>query len=153
MSTPEHPGPQNSPESRETPPTHHPYGADPAGSAVTPPPLPPALPAYGQPYPYSPGAPTDGTAIGAMVLGILGLVMMCGYGIGIIPSIIAIFLGRSSKRKIRDSQGQLAGEGMAQAGFIMGIIGTVISALFILVIGGFIVAMIATDCFGDPAGC
>ncbi|HSX68250.1 DUF4190 domain-containing protein [Nocardioides sp.] len=152
MSTPEYPrSPETPPNEPTTPPTHPPYGADPAGSAMTPPPVPPLPPAYGQPHPYAAGAPTDGTAIGAMVLGILGLVMMCGYGIGIIPSIIAIFLGRSSKRKIRDSQGQLAGEGMAQAGFIMGIIGAVISALFILVIGGFIVAMFATDCFGD--GC
>ncbi len=68
-----------------------------------------------------------------------------------IISPVALFLGRSSMKRIDASEGRLAGRGLAQAGFIMGIVGTVLFVLSVLVIGGFLVAMFSTDCFGD--GC
>lgn len=94
-------------------------------------------PGYGQ-MPFQPAPPTEGTAVAAMVIGIIGLAGACMYGLGTIISPVALFLGRSSMKKIDASQGQLAGRGMAQAGFIMGIIGTVILVLTIIAIGAVI---------------
>ncbi len=65
-----------------------------------------------------------------MILGIIGLVLMCAYGAGIIFAIIAIVLGKMGMNKV--AQGRANNPGMAKAGFIMGIIGTVIGVLFLL---------------------
>jgi hypothetical protein len=86
-----------------------------------------------------------------MVLGIIALVGACGYGLSLLLSPVALFLGRSSMKRIDASQGQLGGRGLAQAGFIMGIIGTVLLVLVIVVVGVFFTALFSTDCFGD--GC
>jgi hypothetical protein len=94
-------------------------------------------PAYGQ-MPFRPAPPTEGLAVAAMVIGIAGLAGACMYGIGTLISPVALFLGRSSMKKIDASQGQLGGRGMAQAGFIMGIIGTVLLMLTIVAISAFI---------------
>jgi hypothetical protein len=97
-------------------------------------------PAYGQQPTYpQPGygypaatVPNDGQATAAMVLGILGLVFSFCYGFGLIMSPIAWVLGHLSAKRIDASGGQLGGRGMAQAGVIMGIIGTVLLALAIV---------------------
>lgn len=79
--------------------------------------------------------PTPGSATTALVLGILSLVM-CGFFTGI-PAMI---VGRNAKREIEASGGRLGGEGVANAGFITGLIGTLLSVLgllfFILIIVG-----------------
>lgn len=95
------------------------------------------VPGYGQ-MPFRPAAPTEGMAVAAMVIGIVGLAGACMYGIGTLISPVALFLGRSSMKKIDASQGQLGGRGMAQAGFIMGIIGTVLLVLAILAVAGIV---------------
>ncbi|GGO90206.1 hypothetical protein GCM10011584_21480 [Nocardioides phosphati] len=161
MSTPEYPGQPEQPPTEPTvplPPTHHPYGAVPPQ-----PPQPPQPPAYGSmpPMPpvappgyyggYAPAAPTDGLAIASLVTGIVGLTMICAYGLGLIPAIIAIVLGRKSMKKIDASGGQIGGRGLAQAGFIMGIISTVIIVVLVAVGAIFFTALFSTDCFGD--GC
>ena len=75
----------------------------------------------------------------SMVVGIVSFVLACGYGIGLLGSPVAMVLGRVSLKRIDQSGGQLGGRGMAQAGFIMGIIGTV---LLVLVIIGVVVLVI-----------
>jgi hypothetical protein len=70
---------------------------------------------------------TDGGAVTSLVLGILGIVFC-----PLILSIPAIIVGRSSERRIRESGGMLDGEGLAKAGWITGIVGTVYSVLIIL---------------------
>lgn len=81
-------------------------------------------PGYGQPQ-YGGAAPrTDGLAIGAMVCGIVGLLLCWCFG-GIL-SIVAVVLGFLSRKKIQESNGQLQGEGMAMAGLITGGIGVFI---------------------------
>ena len=107
-------------------------------------------PGYGQPYgqpgygyPAAP-PPTDGRATAAMVVGIVSLVLACGYGVGLLGSPVAWYLGKSSMNRIDASGGALGGRGMAQAGFILGIIGTVL--LVLLVIG--IVALVAIGTSG-----
>jgi len=80
------------------------------------------------PSPYGAGAPkTDGAAIAALVCGIAGF--FC-----VIPAILAIILGYSSKKRIDRSGGLLGGRGMAQAGIVLGIVTLVLGVLaFILI--------------------
>lgn len=106
-----------------------------ATSDVPPPPPPPGQ-WYGQPpgygYGYVPQPPQDGLGIASMVLGILGLVGMCAYGLGMVLAVPALVMGRISMNRITAANGQLGGRGLAQAGFIMGIIGTSLGALWII---------------------
>lgn len=90
-----------------------------------PPPLPPQYPGgYPGAYPMRP--PDQPQAATAMVLGILGLVC-CG-----LASPFAIWLGRKSMNEIDASGGWMGGRGQAQAGYIMGIIGTALWVLALL---------------------
>lgn len=70
----------------------------------------------------TPPAGTNGKATASLVLGILSL-FCCGF----ITGIAAIILGKQAQRETAIS-GQ-NGAGLAQAGFILGIIGTVLSVL------------------------
>ena len=71
----------------------------------------PAAPGY-----FGPPAPkTNGLAIAALVLSVLWL--------GGLGSILAVIFGISSRHSIKKSQGQEAGEGLALAGLIIGILG------------------------------
>jgi hypothetical protein len=67
-----------------------------------------------------------------MITGIVSLVLACGYGVGLLASPVAWYLGKSSMNRIDASQGQLGGRGMAQAGMILGIIGTALLVLGII---------------------
>lgn len=71
------------------------------------------------------GAPAQNQkALWALILGILGLVCC-----GIFTAVPAIILGNNAKKEIEASGGTQSGQGMAQAGFILGIVGTVLSVL------------------------
>ena len=70
--------------------------------------------------------PTDNQALASLLIGIGGIAC-CFLG----P--VAFFLGNSSLRRIRGSGGAVGGEGMAQVGRILGLVGTVILALGLLV--------------------
>jgi hypothetical protein len=89
------------------------------------PPGPPTPPPPGQ-YGYAP-PPTSSKAVTALILGILGLVF-CGP----FTAIPAIFVGRSATREIDASQRRLDGRGMATAGFVLGIVGTVLTVLVVI---------------------
>lgn len=85
-----------------------------------------------------PGQPrNEGMAIGALVCGILAT--LCGVlgCLGIVIGPVAIVLGVVARRRIRESGGLTRGDGMAVAGLVLGIIGTVASA-------GWIIAFIAS---------
>jgi Domain of unknown function (DUF4190) len=91
-------------------------------------------PAYGQP-PVPPGgyAPDHPKATTSLVLGILGIVL-CG--------IIAPFAWRMGKRTVAEidaSNGQLGGRGSAQAGYVLGLIGTILLGLAVLAVVAVIV--------------
>jgi hypothetical protein len=106
-------------------------------------------PPYGQPYPqqagygygrpgYPPGAygyarPTNGKATAALWSGVGLLVasFCCGLGVlGVIP----IVLGVKARNEIRAGGGQQAGEGMALAGIITGVIAVLLGILTLVVI-------------------
>jgi hypothetical protein len=94
---------------------------------------------YGQPQ-YGGGAPkADGMAIGALVSSIVGL-LLCFCFVGIIGSIVGVVLGFLSKKRIRESNGQLTGDGMATAGIALGGVGIALLIIYIIwvaVSGGF----------------
>ena len=95
-------------------------------------------------YPVQP--PDHPQAVTAMVLGILGLVC-CG-----LASPFAIWLGRKSMREIDASGGRVGGRGQAQAGFILGIIGTALWVLGLLFyVGLFAFGVLAASKQGVPA--
>lgn len=83
-----------------------------------------------------PGAPLpNGKSVAAMVIGIISLVVVSscwGSFIGIITSPVALGLGLSARRAA--DRGELGGRGQAVAGFVMGIVGTVLSAIIVTVI-------------------
>ncbi len=111
-------------------------GQDPNHRGTPNPPPPPGDPGgYGAPPPYPPmGAPggygpvpqTLQKATWAMIIGIVSL-LCCGPA-----GIAAIIMGNQAKKQIAASGGALAGQGQAQAGFILGIIAVVLTVLGIV---------------------
>jgi len=92
-------------------------------------------PGYPQPAPgYGYGVaspPTDGMAIAALILGIVSFPGICCYGVvGLAAGITAVILGRMSLRKIEAAGGMIGGRGLAQAGWICGLIGAILGALY-----------------------
>ena len=87
--------------------------------------------------------PASGRAITSMILGILGLTGMC-----ILLGLPALILGKSELKAIKQKKSPIAGRGFAQAGFIMGIISTVISGLIILFYIGIIILAIIAGVYG-----
>ncbi len=100
-------------------------------------PAPPGQP--GQPYYVYISRPTDGQATAALVLGILSLVGVFCYGVpSLIIGPIAIYLGLHSRNRIRASGGALGGHGLAMAGWICGVVGVVLGALYVSIFVGII---------------
>jgi hypothetical protein len=92
-------------------------------------------PMYSPPPPPPPpvSASASNQAITALVLGILGLVC-CS-----LAAPFAWYFGQTELRAIREGRSPAAGEGMAMAGKILGIVGTVIlvfALLWVLFFGG-----------------
>ncbi|MGZ4446705.1 MAG: DUF4190 domain-containing protein [Nocardioides sp.] len=170
MSTtdPAQPGqdPTSDPQQGATPPAGppNPYGAPQYGTPQQPPPAYPApsypappygapqapvpgQPAYGQPaYGYPPQAalPSHPSATTALVLSLVGLVgiALCG-GITLVLSPFAWRIGARAVREIDAAPGQYGGRDQANAGRIMGIIGTVLLVVGIVVIIGLLGLVVA----------
>lgn len=84
--------------------------------------------------PSMPGPPTHSLATTSLVLGIIGLAsVVLACGIGLIASPFAWGLGRKAVREIDESHGALGGRDNARAGQVMGIIGTVLLGLILLI--------------------
>ncbi|MEU6145348.1 DUF4190 domain-containing protein [Streptomyces sp. NPDC047081] len=146
-----------------------PQGGGPQGgwaeSAVPPPPMAPGGPApqgppppggYGYPaYPQGYGwpgmqpPPQNGMGTSAMVLGIVSCCLFCFYGVfGLVLGILAVIFGIKGKR--RADRGEATNRGQAQAGFITGIIGIILSlAMIALVIVGIVLAINDNDDSSD----
>jgi hypothetical protein len=85
------------------------------------------------------GAPTDQMAIWSLVIAILGLVGCCCFGVGgVIGGPIAFFMGGSSLKRIRASNGTVGGETLALigrwGGLAVGILGLGILVVYILLL-------------------
>lgn len=96
-------------------------------------------PGYGQVQPNQYGAapyqqpgyasyplPNHPKAVTALVLGILGLVLCPFVGIG------GFVVGRGARREIEAAPGQWGGQGLATAGWVLGIVSIVSSAIVIV---------------------
>lgn len=106
--------------SQATPPG---YGAPPPPGYGTPPPP----PGYGETTGPGYGPPKNSTkAVWALVIGIISPVLGFCCAIFGLVGIVAVVLGRQAQREIAASGGTLTGEGMAKAGFVLGIIGSII---------------------------
>lgn len=109
-------------------------------------------PPYQQPYAQAAynayRAPDDPGAQTSMIIGIVSLALGLMCGVGFLGSPFAWVMGARSKRRIDASNGQLGGRGSAQAGLVLGIVGTVLLILGIIAIVamiGLFVAGIASD--------
>lgn len=87
------------------------------------PPAAPPPPAYGAGG--SVPAPRNGLGIAALVLGILSL-----FCLGFVGGILAVIFGRMGMKKAE--QGLATNGGVAKAGFILGIIGIVLSVIYFI---------------------
>jgi hypothetical protein len=116
------------------PPPAYPPGYPPTGG------YPP--PAYGYPPPgyggYQRAPATSGKATAILVLGIVGLVLMCGYGIGLIPAIVALCLAPGARRELEAAGGALTGDGFIRAGVICSWVAVGVTVAGIVLIGVFI---------------
>jgi hypothetical protein len=114
---------------------------------------------YGQPYPQQYGPPgygygypagprNSGRAVTVLVLGISSLVLLFACGIGFIPAVVALALSPGAKREIRESSGQVTGEGMITGGVITSWIAIALTVLGIALI----VVLILVGAFESDAG-
>lgn len=111
-------------------------------------------PAYGQqPYGYAPMAPKHPSATTAMVLGIVGLVgiAVCG-GITLVLSPFAWVTGAKAVREIDAAPpGTYSGRDQANAGKIMGIVGTILLIISVVAVIALIaLAVIASSSSTSP---
>lgn len=93
---------------------------------------------------------TSGSSIVALVLGVLSL-LLCGLFTGV-PAMLA---ARSAKRDISVSNGRVGGDGLATAGFVTGLIGTLWSgfvALLVVVVFASGVSPTGSGGGGDGSG-
>lgn len=147
---------QQPPPSGEPASPYPPYGQDPQqawGQA------PQAQPGWGQQQPYGQvpyGTPTYGamltphpSATTAMVLGIgaLGGMFVCGIPIVLAP--FAWMVGGRAVKEIDANPGRYSGRDQAQAGRIMGMIGTGLLALAIIAIIAIVTLAVATSDSSD----
>ncbi len=112
-----------------------------AGSPATPVPPPPPAPTSvppAAPANRTPTRETSGYAIAGLVCGILSLPgVMCG---GFILGIIGIVLSLTARGRILREPGRWDGDGLAVAGLVTSIVGTVFGLLAMLVFGSMMLA-------------
>jgi hypothetical protein len=105
---------------------------------------------YGYPSAYPPAggpyAPDHPKATTVLVLGILGVVVCQVLG----P--FAWVMGKRTVAEIDASGGRLGGRGSAQAGYVLGVVGTVLLGLSLLFLIGYVVLMGALIGGGMAAG-
>lgn len=158
---------QGNPSGQTPPPGHQPppppgYGQQPPGYGQQPPnwggayPPPPQYPpGYGYPYPqYAPPPPKHSQATPAMVFGIVSLAGLFACVVPILLAPVAWILGAKAVKEIDANPAAYSGRGEANAGKIMGIIGT---CLLVLVLIGIVVLIIVginggfdDDPYNDP---
>lgn len=127
------------------------YGEPPSYGAPPPPPPPPGggEPPYGgtgTPYGAGVHEPKNSVmAVIALVTGIIG-VIPCFWGCFVFQ-IAAVVLGILGKKEVAESNGSKKGEGMAQWGLILGVIGVVLCLLYWIVFAT--TDVFSFDVYGD----
>ena len=78
-------------------------------------------------------------AIASLVLGIAAFPGVCCYGLPAVAlGVTALILGRVALGRIRMSNGMKGGAGLAQAGWICGLVAAVLGGLYLLFIVGLV---------------
>lgn len=95
---------------------------------------------------YSTAPPNSSLAIVSLVAAILGFTLLPFIG-----SIVAVITGMMAKKEIEESAGTLGGEGLAQAGLIVGWIGIALGVVGICIGGAFIVVPLCIALFASTA--
>lgn len=88
----------------------------------------PGYPGYGAQPGWVP-APANGLGIAAMVLGIIGVVAFCMWGLGVLLGLLALIFGIVGHGRAK--RGEATNSGMALAGIILGAVSIVFGALFL----------------------
>ncbi len=118
----------------------------PPGFGNQPPPPPYGAPGYGYGYGPQPNAREHPSGTTVLVLGILGLVLGFGCCVGFVLSPIAWAKGHTARREIAASPDvNWSNKGTVTAGWVCGIIGTVILVLAVLAVLVFVVIGVSTD--------
>ncbi|MEV7397491.1 DUF4190 domain-containing protein [Aeromicrobium sp. NPDC092404] len=128
------------------------YGQQPPnwGSAYPPPPQYPP-PGYGPPHPgFSPPPPKHGQATAAMIFGIVSLAGLVTCFLPILLAPVAWILGAKAVKEIDANPGAYSGRGEASAGKIMGIVGTCLLVLALLVVTVIIIIGVNGGFDDDP---
>lgn len=89
--------------------------------------------------PYQPPPPTSTNAIIALSLGVASFVFCCGP----LTAIPAFIVGRIAVREIDRAPGTLQGRGLATAGWILGLVATL---LFLLGVAALLCVYLSFDC-------
>jgi hypothetical protein len=111
------------------------YGQQPYGQPPSYPPPPPGAPGgYGQP------ASNSGLAITSLALGIVGVILTCLCGVGVVLGIGAVITGWLAIKQIGASEGRKTGRGMAVAGIVTGAL-----SILLLIVAVILVASGAID--------
>lgn len=77
-------------------------------------------------------APTSGLAIASLVCGILSVLGSWCYGGGFVVGVPAVVCGHMALSRIKMSNDQLGGRGLAIAGLVTGYIGILVSLAFVI---------------------
>ena len=137
------PPPPAGPPPGQQPPYPGPYGAAHPGHPYAPPPFgrpaadyPPsgqaAPPGYPQVAAVVPNHPRATLALVLGITGVAGAPFFCGLTLLVSP--FAWVIGHRALREVRASAGRLGGESAAQAGMVMGIIGSVLLVVLVIVL-------------------
>ncbi len=88
---------------------------------------------YGQAQVYGAQPMTNGYATAALVLGILSLLLFWTFGVGIVLGILAVVFGVLGRNRAKE-MGPNGNAGRATAGAVIGVLGTIGGAIFIVLI-------------------
>ncbi|AWL40867.1 MULTISPECIES: DUF4190 domain-containing protein [unclassified Streptomyces] len=92
----------------------------------------PGYPGYGGQPAWGGPAPANGLGVAAMVLGIVGVVGFCMWGIGIVLGVLALVFGIVGHGRVK--RGEADNGGMALAGIILGSVSIVIGGVFLVLL-------------------
>ncbi|NTV39208.1 MAG: hypothetical protein HGA51_04520 [Demequinaceae bacterium] len=108
-----------------------------------PPSMPPAMPpAMGMPSGPAPTA-KNWMGIVSLIIGIIGILLACCWGSGILFAAGAVVLGMLGKKAV--DAGEANNRGLANVGFILGIVGAALSVVVIILS----IAGVATGNFSE----
>jgi hypothetical protein len=89
-------------------------------------------------------------AVPSLVLGIIGSALCWCYAVGLVPSIIGLVFGVKARKTLATETDKYQGQGMATAGFVLGIVGLVLNIIFAIIY--IAVVVIAVSSSGEFRG-